>query len=158
MKLGAIPVAGLRAPLEIGRKLFVDGNLAYVGFFTGYSVIDVSDPENPELIGSPAATQLAVHDLTGNGSGLILPVTSFAGQGTLALSLYDGTDPTDVTQFLTSIDTPGDARARAAWTRTTAGTAWRPLGRTTTMMGIPIYMWPMTTAVIACTATTTAVS
>ena len=112
-RLSSIGVSGSPAPLEIGRRLFVDGELAYVGYFTGYSVIDVSDPEAPVIVGQPPATQAAVHDLVANGSGLVLPVTSFAGRSTLALSLYDGSDPTDVTQFITSIDTPGDARAVA---------------------------------------------
>ena len=98
---GAVPQAGVGAeqhetrPLEIGRKLFVDGKTAYVGHFTGYTTIDVSDPAAMTFLGGPPTTQLAVHDITANGSGLLLPVTSFAGESTLALSLYDVSDPRD---------------------------------------------------------------
>jgi predicted secreted protein len=114
-ELGSLPVSGSPAPLEVGRKLFVGGNLAYVGYFTGYSVIDVSDPTIPQLIGSPPETQAAMHDIVANGSGLVLGTTSFAGPSTLAVSLYDSSDPTDVTQFMTSFDTPGAARALAIY-------------------------------------------
>ena len=59
----------------------------------------------------PAAEPLSeVADEIG-GTPLLLDVTSFAGPSTLALSLYDASDSTDVTRFLTSFDTPGDARA-----------------------------------------------
>ncbi len=109
--LGTIAVSGSPSPLEVGRKLFVGGGLAYVGYFTGYSVIDVSDPKNPVLIGSPPTTQAAVHDITANGAGLIIATTSFGGTDTLAVELYDGSAPTDVTRFLTSFDTPGVSRA-----------------------------------------------
>jgi len=114
-QIGRLPVSGSPAPLEVGRKLFVGGNLAYVGYFTGYSVIDVSDSTTPQLIGSSPETQAAMHDIVANGSGLVLGTTSFAGPSTLAVSLYDGSDPTDVTQFITSFDTPGAARALAIY-------------------------------------------
>jgi hypothetical protein len=89
----------------------VGGGLAYVGHFTGYTVIDVSVPAAPRIVGTPPQTQLAMHDVVANGSGLILGATSFSGTATFAVSLYDGTQPTDVTRFLTSFDTPGDSRA-----------------------------------------------
>ncbi len=109
--LGRVPVEGQVAPLETGRKLFVGDGLAYVGHFTGYSIIDVRNPAAPGLIGTPPTTQLAVHDLVTTGSGLLLATTSFAGPQTLAVSLYDAAQPTNVTRFLTTFDTPGDARA-----------------------------------------------
>ncbi len=98
-RLGGISVGGSTAPLEIGRKLFVADDLAYVGSFEGFQVVDASDPTQPNIIGRSDETQAAVHDLVGNGSGLILPVTSFSGTSTLALSIYDGSDATDVTRF-----------------------------------------------------------
>jgi hypothetical protein len=108
---GEIVIMGSPSPLEFGRKLFVGGGVAYVGTFTGMHIVDVSEPSAPALLGAPPTTQLAIHDLVVNGSGLILPVTSFSGTQTLALSLYDGSDFADVTQFLGSIETAGDERA-----------------------------------------------
>ncbi|MEO8429176.1 MAG: Ig-like domain-containing protein, partial [Verrucomicrobiota bacterium] len=109
--LARLAVAGTPSILEIGRKLFVADGLAYVGHFTGYSVIDVSNPAMPVLVGAPPTTQLSIHDLTATGSGLLLAATSFLGPQSLAVSLYDASQPADVTKFVTSFDTPGDARA-----------------------------------------------
>jgi hypothetical protein len=104
----SIPVAGVVAPEAPGRVLFVGGGFAYVGAFDGYRIVDVSDSQALQVIGEPPVTQLAVHDISANGSGLVLPVSSFAGPGTLALSIYDVSDPSDVTQFEVSFDTPGN--------------------------------------------------
>lgn len=106
-----IDVSGGVAPLETGRKLFVGGGRAYVGTFTGFSVVDVSNPNHLVLLGTPPSTQAAVHDLAANDAGLLLPVVSFAGTGTLAVGAYDVSNPADVTRFLTSWQTPGAARA-----------------------------------------------
>jgi len=114
-ELGSVPVAGRPSPLESGRKLFVGSGLAYVGHFDGYSVVDVSDLAAPVVVGVPAETQAAVHELAANGSGLLVATTSFSGAGTLALSLYDASRPDDVTRFLGSFDTPGEARGVALY-------------------------------------------
>lgn len=114
-QIGSLAVSGQTPPTEIGRKLFVGGGLAYVGYFTGYSIIDVTNPALPRLIGAPLVTQSAVHNLAANGSGLLAAITSFAGNSTLAFSLYDVTQPTNVTRFVTSFDTPGDSRALALY-------------------------------------------
>ncbi|MCI0540529.1 MAG: hypothetical protein L0Z50_35460, partial [Verrucomicrobiales bacterium] len=52
---GSLGVPRTVTPLEGGR-LFVGGGLAYLSGFEGYSVIDVSDPGNPRLIGKPPTT------------------------------------------------------------------------------------------------------
>ena len=87
--------------------------LAYVGTFTGYHTIDVSIPTAPRLIGSPSTIQAAVHDLAHNGNRTLVAITSFAGTPSLAVGLYDTTNPADATRFLTSFATPGDCRAVA---------------------------------------------
>src|SRR5262249_44723601 len=61
--------------------------------------------------GAPPTTQLSIHDLGATGSGLLLATTSFLGPQSLAVSLYDASQPADVTRFLTSFDTPGEPRA-----------------------------------------------
>jgi hypothetical protein len=111
--LGSINVAGQPLPLNNARALFVGGGLAYVGHFTGYSVVDLADPAAPRVIGTPPTGQSAIHALAATGSGRLLTVTSFAGQTTLALALFDSSDPTEVNRFLFSLDTPGTPRAVA---------------------------------------------
>lgn len=107
-RLSSIEVSG--TPTDSERKLFVGGDHAYVGYFTGYSVVDVRDPGQPVIVGKPPATQAAIHDIVANGSGLVLATTSFAGPQSIALSLYNGQDPKDVTRFITSFDDPADTR------------------------------------------------
>ncbi|MCI0538469.1 MAG: Ig-like domain-containing protein, partial [Verrucomicrobiales bacterium] len=109
--LGSIDVTGNASPLESGRKLFVGNGLAYIGHFLGYNVIDVSNPQTPTIVGSSPQTQPAVHHIVANGSGLVLPITSFAGPGSLRLSVYDGADPTAVDQLITHFETPGGPRS-----------------------------------------------
>ena len=92
-------------------SLFVGGDFAYVGvpngFFTGYSVVDVSNPTLPMLVGKPNTSQLAFQDLAENGSGSLLAITSFTFTET-DVSMYDASDPTHVEQFITSFNTPGN--------------------------------------------------
>ena len=110
-QLARLTVSGSTAPLEIGRKLFVGSEYAYVGYFQGFSIIDIRTAGEPEIVGTPTGTQAAIHDLVTNGSGLLAATTSFAGASTLAVSTYDVTDPADVTRLITSYDTPGLSRA-----------------------------------------------
>ncbi|MGE0642374.1 MAG: Ig-like domain-containing protein [Nitrospira sp.] len=108
-ELGSVAVSGATSPLERGRSLFVGDGLAYVGYFTGYTIVDVSNPTAPVVRGTPPTTQLAVHDMAVNGSGLAIATTSFAGTSSFAVSLYDVSNPTDVTRFITTIPIPGDS-------------------------------------------------
>lgn len=108
--LATLNVSGSTSPLELGRKLFVGTDNAYVGHFQGYTVVDVREPANPIIVGTPPATQSAIHDLVTNGAGLMVATTSFTGAGTLAVTTYDTSDPTDVTQFRTTYETPGQSR------------------------------------------------
>ena len=81
-----LPVILEPSPLEIGRKLFVGGNIAYVGGFTGYRTISVFDPVQMFTVGlDNQNTPAPIHDLWPNGSGLLVAVTSFAGPATLAV-------------------------------------------------------------------------
>lgn len=108
LELSRIPVAGDPAPLEAGRKLFAGGGRAYVGYFRGYSILDVSDPTAPVVLATQPVTQAAIHDFADNGSGRLAAITSFGGQASLAFSLYDVAAGTSTTNFLTSLATPGD--------------------------------------------------
>lgn len=106
--LSQVAIAGGPAPLEKGRRLFAGGGRAYVGYFQGFTVLDVANPEQPVILAQQATTQAAIHDLAENGSGVLAAVTSFGGTGSLGFSLYDVRSGTTTTDFLTTIATPGD--------------------------------------------------
>lgn len=108
--LSSVLVPGSPSPLESGRKLSVCGPRAQVGTFTGWHQVDVSNPAQLRLLGSPQGTQAAVHDLVDNGNGLLVATTSFGGTRTLAVSIYDSSNPADTGRFLGSWDTPGACR------------------------------------------------
>ena len=109
--LSQVAIAGGGAPLENGRRLFAGGGRAYVGYFQGFTILDVSNPELPVILAQQSTTQAAIHDLAENGSGVLAAITSFGGTGSLAFSLYDVTSGTTTTNFLTSLVTPGDPYA-----------------------------------------------
>jgi hypothetical protein len=100
----------LTSPLEPGPELTAGNGRVYVGDFTGFQVVDGSNPASPVLLYDPPTTQAAIHDFALNGSGLLLPVTSFSGTVTLSLSAYDIRSDRS-TNFLTSFNTPGETRA-----------------------------------------------
>ena len=109
--LGRTGVFGSPAPLEIGLKLFAGSDHAHVGEFRGIYAFAIGGEGDPTLVGTPDGTQAAIHHMAANGSGSLLGITSFAGQGTLALSRYDVSDPTNTSTLVTSFDTPGNSRA-----------------------------------------------
>lgn len=93
------------------RQLFVGGGLADVGQISGYSVVDVSDPASPTVIGAPPTPQLGLQVPVTTGSGLLVATTTSLGPSPQQVALFDSSQPSDVTRFLTLFDTPGDARA-----------------------------------------------
>lgn len=111
LEQSSVPIAGNVAPLETGRKFLVAGPRAYVGYFTGFTILDRSLPGLPRITGTPPSTQAAVHALAAASPRLLLPTLSFSGTSTLALGLYDVSVPTDPTRFVASFDTAGTARA-----------------------------------------------
>ncbi|MBL9136834.1 MAG: Ig-like domain-containing protein, partial [Verrucomicrobiales bacterium] len=111
LPLGQVALSGLGAsPLEPGLELASGNGRVYVGEFRGFRIFDATNPADPRFLYAPPTTQAAIHDLALNGSGLMVPVTSFSGTTTLALSAYDIRADRS-TNFLTSFDTPGTTRA-----------------------------------------------
>lgn len=98
------------------RRLFVGGNIAYVTSFPGFDTIDVSDPVAMRVlapardVGPNSFKQIVV-----NGSGLGVAAVGInpRDDGTHDVFLYDVTDPTITTAFLTQFVTPGTTRAVA---------------------------------------------
>jgi hypothetical protein len=110
-ELSRTPVAGGPSPLEAGRKLFAGGGRAYVGYFDGFTILDVSNQTAPVVLARQPRTQAAIHDLVENGSGQLATTTSSAGTSTLAVSLYEVLSGTSTTNFVTTLPTPGDPRS-----------------------------------------------
>jgi len=63
------------------------------------------------VLATQPRTEAAIHDFVENGSGLLAAITSFSGRVSLVFWLYDVTDGTTTTNFLTSLGTPGDPLA-----------------------------------------------
>lgn len=111
LPVGRIVVGGSTSPLEVGRKLILNGDFAWVGHFTGFTVVQVGNPGAMKILASPPTTQAAIHDFALTGSGALAAITSFGGEGSLAVSLYDVRRPEIVTAFLGSFQTAGYERA-----------------------------------------------
>lgn len=102
------------------KRLFVGSDYAYVTSYPGYDTIDVRNPANLRRIGSAldggpnSFKQIAV-----NGSGLGIAAVGVnsgqTGPGTHDIWLYDVSNPTNTSAFITSIETPGIARAVAIY-------------------------------------------
>ncbi|MEN9676398.1 MAG: hypothetical protein RIS76_2294 [Verrucomicrobiota bacterium] len=107
--VGRVAVAGFTAPLEVGRKLVVNDGLAWVGHFNGFAIVDVSNPSSLTVLANQ--TQAAIHDFALTGSGSLAAVTSFNGEISLAVSLYDVRDPAKAPMLQASFQTAGFERA-----------------------------------------------
>lgn len=96
-------------PLD--RRLFVGGGIAYAAHGNGYSTFGLADPAQPVLITAGATGQRGWRQIVANGSGLgVAPVSINVGQSG-NVNLYDVSDPAQTDVFLTTFETPGDARA-----------------------------------------------
>jgi hypothetical protein len=110
--LGSVVVAGgaWTTGSSVRRNLFVTGERAYAGYFGGVISYDVTDPASPQLLHRPQG-QLSVLDLAANGSGLLLPLTTFGNRTQFSLSAYNLQAPGPVTNFLFSAALPAQPRA-----------------------------------------------
>ncbi len=96
------------------RRLFVGGGQAYVTSVPGYAVFDVRVPAAPLPLGDavdhgPRSFKQIV--LTGSGLGVAVAGINQENDDTHNVRLYDMGNPADTTRFLTTIPTPGLARA-----------------------------------------------
>ena len=102
--------------LTARRRVSVSGNLAYVTSYPGYSVVDLTEPTAPALVGNAV-------EHGPNSFKQILPTGSGIGVAAVGVNpredsihdvwLYDLTDPQVRTRFTTQFETPGHARAIA---------------------------------------------
>jgi hypothetical protein len=118
--LGLDPLGEIEVPGELGsgsiRRLAICEGIAYVGGSSGHRTVDVSRPEAPEALASPAELQAAVHHLAHDGSRTLATISS-GGSGTQRrVDLYDTSNPRSSTNFVAAFDLPGNERA-LAWHR-----------------------------------------
>lgn len=107
--LGSIEVPGELATASI-RRMTVCGGIAYIGGSSGHRTIDVSRPEAPAMLASPAELQAAVHFLAHDGSRTLAAISS--GDGfQRRIDLYDTSNRQSATNFVVAFDMPGDERA-----------------------------------------------
>lgn len=96
-------------------RLYVGGGVAYLTHHVGYNTFDVREPTAPAamLSGAYQPIQFGWKQVVPNGSGLLLaavgPNTTFDGPHDVIL--YRENNPATPGQFLTSLVTPGVARA-----------------------------------------------
>ncbi|MDA0349904.1 MAG: Ig-like domain-containing protein [Verrucomicrobia bacterium] len=104
----SFPVEAPSSQRVNGRTLFVGGDYAYIGYNTGYSILDVSNPSQPILVGEPQQPQPPMVDIVASGSGLIFSSNIISlGNPRLTLGVYNVSDPTNVNSLVTQIVTPG---------------------------------------------------
>ncbi len=94
-------------------RLFVGDDVAYALHRKGYNTIDVSDPDNPQMITVTNAPQFGWKQIVLNGSGLGVAAVSpnLAFDGPHNVSLYNVTDTAVTDAFIAEFATPGIARA-----------------------------------------------
>jgi hypothetical protein len=108
--LGNTPLASAADPLTGRRRLFVGTSYALVSHASGFETFDVRQPAVLHLIGpSRPIGQSSFKQIVDAGSGLGLAAVGAAPTPTSThdVYLYDLSDPSDTTKFLTLFKTPG---------------------------------------------------
>ncbi len=118
---GGLQSAGPAAPVSFFaegisglRRLFVGGGIAYVSSYPGYDTISVTNPAAMTRLGTAMdAGPNSFKQIALNGSGLGIAAVGVnpRDDGTHDVYLYNVTDPSVTTAFLTLLPTPGIARA-----------------------------------------------
>ncbi|MCA9430746.1 MAG: VCBS repeat-containing protein, partial [Candidatus Omnitrophica bacterium] len=96
------------------QRVFAGGESVYSAHQGGYSTFDITDPANPVAIATGNAGQFGWRQIVLNGSGLGVAAVGLAADDDPAnnhIHLYDTSDPTQTTNFLGQVDTPGTANA-----------------------------------------------
>ncbi|MBN9690095.1 MAG: Ig-like domain-containing protein [Verrucomicrobia bacterium] len=107
---GSLSVPGLAEGITQSRRLAVGGDVAYLTSYPGFATVNVADPTALTLIanavdrGPNSFKQILP---TGSGIGVAAVGTNPRDDGTHDVELYDLTDPTNTTAFLTRLQTPG---------------------------------------------------
>jgi len=116
-------IAGFKArgdSLTGSRRLFVGGGFAFPTSLYGYDVIDVSNPSSLQrLVSAGNQGQSSYKQIVANGSGLGVATVGVQANNTdpslHQVYLYDTSDPTNNSQFLSLFETPGVAYAASIY-------------------------------------------
>ncbi|MBI3414804.1 MAG: hypothetical protein HY043_05695 [Verrucomicrobia bacterium] len=112
---GFANTSGFGAPFITGKnRLFVGGGHAYASSLVGYDVFDVRNPAALQRVGSAqSGGPISFKQIVANGSGLGIAAVGVnrGTDDTHHINLYDLSNPTNTTQFITTLPTPGVARA-----------------------------------------------
>lgn len=106
--LGSIEVPGQPASGNLPTRLFSESDTVYVGTGAGYRVVDVRDPQNPVLLPGAVFNAGRIQDLGKDSENLLLANTSFSGPSTLQVSFFDTSVPSNNTNRILLLETPGD--------------------------------------------------
>ena len=114
--LASQPVSLFAEGITGRRRVSLGGNLAYVTSYPGYSIVDLTTPNAPILVGN--AVEHGPNSFkqilpTGSATGVAAVGVNPRDDGTHDVWLYDLRDPQVRTSFSTVFPTPGIARAIA---------------------------------------------
>ena len=111
--VGNVALSSLGEDPVTGRKrLFVGGGFAYASNANGYDTVNVTNPSAMVLIGRATTTGPAsFKQIVLNGSGMGLAAVSPQPRGDQHVWLYRTSNPTNTSEFVTELRTPGVAAA-----------------------------------------------
>jgi hypothetical protein len=93
-----------------GNRIFLANNLAYITYINGFNSIDITDPLNPKILAQSGNTgQRGWQQIIPNGSGM--GVAAAGVNGPEDIYIYDLSNISDNTRFVTLLDTPGQAHS-----------------------------------------------
>jgi hypothetical protein len=102
---------------QIRLRLFMGDNFAYATHMSGYNIIGMNDPGKPSLIRHAQTSQFGWKQIVANGSGLgvaaVSPNSTLDGRH--HIDLYEVGKDNLGTRYLSTIETPGIARAVALY-------------------------------------------
>ena len=110
---GSIGVSLQRGNMSLKFRLFCDGKTAYCTHSRGYEIVNVENPAALQLVRSHSDNQFGWKQMVANGSGLGIAVSSpnSTPDGPHDIDLYNVGADGRQTNFITTIVTPGLARA-----------------------------------------------
>lgn len=83
------------------RRLHAENDILYVGTTNGYATMDISDPDNPQILALPDGTNAGITQFASNGSGLLL-VSAGSAFFSNSIDIYLLNDPLAVNDRLTT--------------------------------------------------------
>ncbi len=110
---GSLSVSMQRSNMNVRFRLFSGGKVAYCAHSRGYHIVNVANPASPQLVQNYQDNQFGWKQIVANGSGLGIAAASpnSTPDGPHNIDLYNVGADGRGTSFVTTIVTPGLARA-----------------------------------------------